>query len=518
MKTLGAALLFFLPPSLSAALALASFPDALAGVAFNDDAVYRAEVAAFAVAGLNGGSFSVDEREAPAHWSPFGPHGPAYPALYGSVVRVLRSVPAAHCLFLALGGLAWFLLARPAPWEAALAGLLLATFWPCWLFLPSAMQEPLHAAFALLLAGLYSRRGTAGGKAAFVGAALFAALFRVGWALVLVPYALTGFRRRRAAAVFAAVVLTALAGKTWAYLGSPYPNHLADVLAAFGPVRGAWQLLARTPLSRSAYLSLSEGWVVDCLRYSVVSTLAVLALRGRRFPLRAGLALIGLAALAVVCFPPTAVLGWLGLTELGVQLVVVALAAFPAGVLLLAARMGRTPEAERTATRFALGSLGLVLAALLFAYDVGTWRDYRVLASHLLLSLLVLLPCPSARPLLLGVLLMQALAFPAFRTTARQLHAPPDRPPAADLRPYLSFDPSAGRWENTVLLPRPDGMEEVRVPAGFGIAFCIRGVAVPPKSRYVLLSRSEAARWDCPLEPVADFAGATLWRRPGDQP
>src|SRR5262249_2024046 len=151
-------------------------------------------------------------------------------------------------------------------------------------------------------------------------------------------------------------------------------------------------------------------------------------------------------------FPPTAVMAWLGMTEFGVQLVVLALAAFPAGVFVLAKRMGPAPEAERPATRFALWSLVIVLAAIIVTYDVGVWRDYRVLAPPLLLSLFTLPPCPSARPLLFGVLLMQALAFPPFRPKAKELLPPPAKPAAADLRPYLAFDPAAGRWGNTVLL------------------------------------------------------------------
>jgi hypothetical protein len=110
---------------------------------------------------------------------------------------------------------------------------------------------------------------------------------------------------------------------------------------------------------------------------------------------------------------------------------------------------------------------------------------------------------------------MQSLAFPAFRATAKVLHAPPDKPLRADLRPYLAFDPSAGRWENTVLFGSSTGVEEARVPAGFGIAVRIRGVPIPPKSRYVLLSKEEAKRWGCPLEPLADLGGAVLWRRSG---
>src|SRR5262249_13863578 len=162
--------------------------------------------------------------------SPFGAHGPAYPALYGSLPL---SEVEAHAFFLALAGAAWFFLARPSPPVATLAGLLLATFWPLWLFLPSAMQEPLHVAFAMLLAGLSPKR------AAFAVAVLVASLLRASWALVLVPYALSAFPRRRAVAFFGACVLTLLAAKVWSYIVSPYPNHLSDVLAAYGPWRGA---------------------------------------------------------------------------------------------------------------------------------------------------------------------------------------------------------------------------------------------------------------------------------------
>src|SRR5215510_2407344 len=55
----------------------------------SDELAYHQEIAAFARAGFGGGYFTILEQPASLAFSHFGPHGPAFPLLYGSVGRVI---------------------------------------------------------------------------------------------------------------------------------------------------------------------------------------------------------------------------------------------------------------------------------------------------------------------------------------------------------------------------------------------------------------------------------------------
>jgi hypothetical protein len=87
------ALLFILAPvAVTSALLARVFGAALLDCrttfgAVSDELHYREEVQSFKEVGLAGGYSVVNERPAPARWSHFGPHGPAFPAFYGTLAR-----------------------------------------------------------------------------------------------------------------------------------------------------------------------------------------------------------------------------------------------------------------------------------------------------------------------------------------------------------------------------------------------------------------------------------------------
>jgi hypothetical protein len=202
-----------------------------------DEMHYWSEIECFKEVGFSGGYFVVNERPAPAGWTHFGPHGPGFPVLYGLPARLFGWGPATGPLFnagwLVLGGAAWMWLVRPGIGRLAAAALVLATFWPCLLYVPATLQESWHCAVALTLAGLAHRKlsGTDPRNTPFLALAAAAALVRVTWALAIVSWAvvaMAGEPRRWRLAALALVPALYLAYRS---IASPYPNALEAFLA-----------------------------------------------------------------------------------------------------------------------------------------------------------------------------------------------------------------------------------------------------------------------------------------------
>ncbi len=480
---LGAALVLAPGAVASAALAAglrASLADCLPF--WNDEVHYWNEIAAFRVAGFGGGYCVPNARPAAAAWTPFGCHGPGFPVAYGLPARVFGWHPGSGPLFnvavLLLGSLAWLALARPSPPRLAAAVLLIGTFWPLAFYLPWTMQESLHAAFAFVLAGLATcalegRRGARW----FVPVACLASLVRLSWALVLVPWSAVAFAGlpagRRAGGWMAVLLFVAALTVIWALVCAPIDSP-------------------PTMLLRDARVS---------------PTLALNALYARCHQ-----------QLAAVLSPDAEPLQiWLRAEVAGV-LLAAAVGAFAGG-----------PRA-RPAHRFAALNLAVLLPPLVAFYFVHSWADFRLLAPHLLLSLLVLLSA-GARRIVLSASLAQACAAGAFVAAfttfqADRLHqASPDRVEAmrAALAGRVDFEPGAPRWYNTVLCTEKElACPAVGIPAGIGLSYMVtgHGYRIPPgrmrppaafilvPTRFGELLRREGSH----LEPIAQTPLGTLYR------
>jgi hypothetical protein len=531
---------------------------------FNDEAHYWNEVDSFARVGFRGGYFVVNERPAAAGWTRFGPHGPAFPVLYGSLARVLgwreASGPLFNVLALWAGSAVWLWLCRPDTPRLLAAILLTATFWPCLLFIPSTMQEPFHCAIAFVLAGLAycalcgddSRSPLSPGRAfaAFVVVAALASIFRVSWALVLVPLACVGPRgasgRTRVAL---AAALAALTGALWVlhqWICSPYPSDLAAVAG------GMWEQPEKnlrfflTEVKWSAQRLLWPENALEALeRLAVVAVIGLgVCLLGR--PVAADYRPYRFAARRTRRFVAMN-LGLLGvlyvlLTEdlvsqlLGRYLFAAAVAAAVAGLLGLH-RDGigwllrqtrswfRFCEPDRPACLFAALSLAVLVACVVVLYSAGTWRDYRVIGPHLLLSLLVLAASSAWRCSFVVAVANLLIAVP-FLSAFVDMHRGRVIPEAetVDLSGYVAYDPAAGPWTNTLLVPAARTWPLLKVPAGVGVTIVVESgyrttatatFPLPPRSGYVLLSAAKAASWQekgCHLQLVGETPAGHLYR------
>src|SRR5262249_23687506 len=146
--------------------------------------------------GFGGGYFVVNERTAPAGWTHFGPHGPGFPVICGTLARIfgwrLESGPLYNIGFLMLGSAVWLWFVRPTTKQLLAAILLTMSFWPCILFMPAMLQESFHCAVAFALAGLAHRSINNNDRRvwSFVILVAVVSLIRITWALLLIPWAL----------------------------------------------------------------------------------------------------------------------------------------------------------------------------------------------------------------------------------------------------------------------------------------------------------------------------------------
>jgi hypothetical protein len=470
------ALIALLPVAVCAALIghffSSTFRDAIPWE--NDEVAYWLQVAGFRHAGLDTGYFVVNERPAAAAFSRFGPHGPAFPALYGTIARVTGwrpyTAPQFGIVLIVILGAVWFARARPI--RLALTAALLATFWPLVLFLPTTMQEPLHFAWAFAVAAAMApvmhRASLSRGALAVLAALLVAgSLIRPAWALVMIPVAALGWSapaRRRWIAVALAICAAGVLYVAFMIVGAPYPNSTGLAVSSGVGGGAVWRtaslLLRRVGPNLSSFLAWApEQPMQVLLRYQA---LAVLAIAGRR--------------------------AWR--------------AADPAaGVVALL--------------------LAITVSAIIVVGDVEGWRDYRVLGPMFLLA--VLLGASANARWVRWLAVSNVIAAPLAIAVFLSLHHDrflADRSALTYFRRevsgVLAFDPRRPPFGNTVLV-HVDAYRFylLGLPPGIGASGAIdwHDLPHPIRSRWVLLRpRDESQRpADMRLRLLARTAAGTLY-------
>ena len=378
---------------------LANFhPDA------SDAIMYWHQIRTFAAVGFSGGYYTVGEETAAASFTHFYAWGPWYIALYGLIGKVVGWNLWSPMLFdvaaVTLALLGAVLLIRPNSRQLVLVLLVLLTYWPLHLYLPLAMQEPFHYAVAILVAGIFYRLVVHEGAVPhwLLGAALVmilgAGLVRPTWAVLLLPLATImvekrphsrttrGSRFRQvfrdwpllpACAVIAGIFLLHL------YVAAPFPNRWTfDVQHLLrSPVAVLQNLVAVTTVQGITYLWPDfENPLWTLLRYQALGIVLWMTVLAFRRP--------GHEAEQVAP-------GW---------------------------------QPWRRAERLThVLNLALVVLLVVMLFDVALWRDYRIVAPHLLLSLLLMAACGRGRVVAAAVL-AGLLVIPSFLAHYKGL-APP---------------------------------------------------------------------------------------------
>ncbi|MCO6008526.1 hypothetical protein NE236_26485 [Actinoallomurus purpureus] len=425
----------------------------------SDEIDYWHQAATFRTVGFAGGVYGVDETHAEFPFLHFGSHGPAYPMLLAGIGSIAGwrpfSGPVINMAVIAVAIFSYLALTRAGRMRAVLTGVLVLTFWPLMLYLTTTMQETFHQAFAAALAGLFFlllRRGPDTSRTFYTAAVALlalASLLRPTWALLFVPlFFLRGAelsgRRLRWAAVKASPIIVAAFWVSSA-VSTPYPGFVAQLT----------ELATRSPLAAvklflwhfcSSTKKLAEGnWL--------------------ELGLRAALLLIVVAAIT--------------------------------GVV----RHLRGSDADHreglAARTFHLLNLVPLLILLMGVYDIFDWRDYRVLAPHVLLSALVAL-ARSERTVVISAVATNVAVVGAVGPIFSEIHyrhfVPVDTKTTA-LSRYLAYKPGASAWENTILVDRANfGPGLVNVPAGLGLTLHLRENDQTVRSRYLLVTEATALK------------------------
>lgn len=405
----------------------------------SDEIIYWREIKTFAEYGFEGGQYSTDEKPALFEYSPFGSHGPAFTILYGLLGKAFgwqsASAVVVHVLLLPLTTILAIRLAQPNRKQLLVLTLLLATWWPLQLYVPSNMQEVLHMLIALVLAALSYKllqdEKKPGLVYVIVGLLVLGLLFRLTWSFLFLPVILWAHKKgtwKPWLVGIAGSALAAIGGVLFLrYFYSPYPwfsNQWLEVLAS-SPRTAAYQLATHFFESFKALIWPEQNIViVNATRYLML-------------------------------------------------LLVIA-------TLIWMIRSLRKSEQDANEALFHLINLGSVLLFVLLFYDVLDTRDYRMYIAPLLLSS-VLFVLTKRWHFAYGLVLFNlVLTFP-FVNYYSQYRQPNFNYDSAVLQevsetinPVLIFDANANRWCKTISVSKygrfnPLSYPLTAIPSGFGI-------------------------------------------------
>lgn len=431
---------------------------------WNDEVVNWHQVKSFSRAGFHSGYYTINEHPAPASFTPFYVHGPWYPMLVGTMARAtgwtIHSGVVLNSVLVSLALYAFVLSQRLSNGKLVLLGGILAVAYPIVFYLPINMQEAPQQAMAILLAICFSylfthqERASIPAKLLLTCVVLTASVTRMSWAILLAPLFLL-INRKDGRGRLIAMVQTALAAALVCWIvfeTTPPGNHsVFGAAAAFraSPAEALTRLLLNLAANGRLYYSFAGQNALDVNQKIAVTTIALLLL-----------------------------------LQLSVS-------------YLRRPRSGHPGLLGDDVTLFHLYNLlGIQCASFAF-YIVGTWGDYRVIYSHILLTLLLLI-LSGRRLTVLCFIAVSLLSMPRvhthFRSFTEQKYAASMKVPGPlhdQVAAVLHYDASASsRWCNTVLMDIDlyDGIVTT-IPGGFGTSVILGVKSMSPiRSRYLWIT------------------------------
>jgi hypothetical protein len=448
----------------------------------NDEVAYWHQALTFTRAGLDGGYYTLGEVTNPSGLTPFGPHGPGFAVLYGTAGSLFgwyrHSAIVLNLLAIGTAAWIWASLTRASIPRLLLGAVMLLTFWHMLFWAPTGMQESLHHAGAIAMAGCF---------AAVLGP------YRRGWIIA-----------------FGSVVLAVLAF-----------------------VRPSWLILF--PLwAIAATRSSSRRMATAGLAASIVFGTVILFAYSRMtapydegfFFLRAASLSLGLQALVEHVTDNVRRLGMPDQFH-PIEL----LERYQYGALLLATTtaavvaMWRRRQTAHVTPHFAIAAsaLALALASMLLMYQFTNVAEHRVLSAFLLFGTMLCIVAPGrlGPVLAAGIVIVSVVSA---RTSMVEIEDSWrdrfvwDRRPVYQLeyalKPTVVYHRDASRWCNTLLTSQyPPQL--IGVPAGIGVSVVRKPerMTLPPRSRYLLLDPDVRAAFTGPLnlETIATLPYGTLY-------
>lgn len=450
----------------------------------SDEVSYWHEALTFSRVGFRGGYYTWGELTNAAGVTPFGFHGPGFPIAYGAFGWLFgwyRHTPVVlNLAAIALAAWVWTTASRLTASRTILAGALLATFWPMILWAPTGMQEALHDAGAIAMAGFFTRAlGPAPSRSLnAVGWIVLAALafIRPTW-LVLMPlwaFATAHAKGRRAIAfaMGGALLLSVVVLTLYSRTTAPFPTGFFFL-----------RVLDRAQ-------GLEKIW--GNLRFNVVRM-----------------------------FQP----GEYKFPEILFRAQYWAWLVASATILVVWLRRRATARATGSILPLSLGTIAMTAAmgSMLILYTPTNWAEHRVLSAFLLFAALGCVAAPG-RPaaLLVSALIVSNLAtvkpsldsFSAERSDNFVWDRRGSYELADAIEGRIVYRRDASRWCNTLLTSQfPPHL--IVIPAGVGLSVAREPneMTLPARSHYLLLDEAARADFRGPLrlQPLATLAYGTLY-------
>ncbi len=438
---------------------------------FSDAVYYWHMAGTFAKVGFNGGYYTLNEYPASATFTHYYAWGPMYPLLYGGIAKLVGwenyTLVIINLFFLSGAFLYFVYLTNLSNKKIVILGIFLATYPPILTFLPSIMSEGLHLTFAILLAGLFyqliffkTNRNKL--KLVLFTTIVIAALFKYTWSILLIPFFVLSIEKyshvKLIVYLFFSIVLMLLIFLLGTYWAAPYPNFLFSLKSSsqlgFQDIflkilnRGILQL---TLVNQGHPLEILQRWLLLFVSFVVI------ALMGRSF-------------FDFLC-------GKLISNQVNIQFLLLHFCNLIIPTILV---------------------LGL--------YDFYNLRDYRFLAPHIILSILVLFAYYKQTWLLQWLIVFSLISLPLTLNfyTHNFIASSAQKYQITKLRTTLSeillYDDrkDISPWCNTVLLVHPINNpipnEITAIPLGIGVSFYmqadIMSLRFPLKSKYILTQSS----------------------------
>src|SRR6185369_1712310 len=423
---------------------------------WNDEVDYWHQILTFTRFGFAGGYYSIEELIAPASFSHFGTHGPFFPVIYGLIGKIAGWTEASATLFnlalFTIAGILFLQLIKPGAKQLLMTALMLLTFWPLLLYLPTTMQEPLHMSLALILAGLFYRlidKRQESNYTFMITAIVLvlAALLRASWGILFIPLLLAGTARRSFTTTVntlaAGVICLTLSLLTFTFLAAPYPDNFVNNLLAViktRPAAGLNLFYDHICINLQHFFSWKSDETLEIvLRYQLL------------------VALIGTV-----------------------------------GIRFIDSKNQRS----RQEVMVHCCNILLILLLVISLYDIGDWRSYRIFAPHLLFSMALFIACNRATVIYILIALSFAFVqnFAKLYPDFHRGHYTGDKSAAAAFGAAygseLRFRQDASPWGNSLLI----GIEDCQpflagLPAGIGINCVLdwNRISYPLKSAYVII-------------------------------
>ena len=450
---------------------------------WNDEIDYWHEILSFSKNGFSIGYYTIEEIPPPlSPLTNFGTHGPFFPMLYGSVAKIAgwfpSSGPLFHLFFLSIAITIFLSLIRANLYTVLLTTIAFVSFLPIQLYIPTTMQEPLHFAIAIVLAGLFHRYMSDEGRSRWLLVAIpamltMASLIRPTWSALFIPYLFLTFRadsqKSKKLLLMSGTVILGVFFLAYTLFSAPHPDLV---------IHGFLAVFNSSPAEAFVYITKIIG-----------SNLASFFSLQNPFEVE---------------------------TSLRIQFIAAAIIGM---ILYFKYRKSYNDQFESV---IHICNLFVPFVLVVTLHNVGGWRDYRFIGPHVLLSVALFV----AQKKMLPCMIMTAislLTIPSFSTIYKELHEDHFQSEIrksqliqANFPALLHYRRYVSPWGNSLLLDVNSFQPFlVNLPAGIGINAVMdwNRIQYPLKSEFVLIQPEIYSQisYKVRFRPIASGNHGTLY-------